>query len=39
VMVLSHSRQIFLRFSLSAAMDAFLRGHVLAFAAFGGVPR
>lgn len=39
VMVLSHSRQIFLRFFLSAAMDAFLRGHVLAFAAFGGVPR
>ena len=39
VMVLSHSRQIFLRFGLSAAMDAFLRGHVLAFAAFGGVPR
>lgn len=39
VMVLSHSRQIFLRFFLSAAMDAFLGGHVLAFAAFGGVPR
>jgi transposase len=39
VMVLSHSRQIFLRFFLSAAIDAFLRGHVLAFAAFGGVPR
>jgi transposase len=39
VMVLSHSRQIFLRFSLSAAMPSFLRGHVEAFAFFGGVPR
>lgn len=39
VMVLSHSRRIFLRFSLNARMDSFLRGHVLAFAAWGGVPR
>jgi transposase len=39
VMVLSHSRMIFLRFFLDARMDSFLRGHVLAFAAFGGVPR
>jgi len=39
VMVLSYSRRIFLRFSLNARMDCFLRGHVLAFAAFGGVPR
>jgi hypothetical protein len=39
VMVLSYSRRIFLRFSLNARMDSFLRGHVLAFAAFGGVPR
>ena len=38
-MVLSYSRRIFLRFSLNARMDSFLRGHVLAFAAFGGVPR
>ena len=39
VMVLSHSRQIFLRFFLDARMENFLRGHVAAFAAFGGVPR
>ena len=37
-MVLSYSRRIFLRFSLNARMDSFLRGHVLAFAEFGGVP-
>jgi len=39
VMVLSHSRQIFLRFCLDARMENFLRGHVAAFQAFGGVPR
>jgi transposase len=39
VMVLSHSRQIFLRFFLDARMENFLRGHVAAFAAFSGVPR
>jgi transposase len=39
VMVLSYSRQIFLRFFLDARMENFLRGHVGAFAAFGGVPR
>jgi len=39
VMVLSWSRQVFLRFYLSAAMAAFLRGHVEAFEFFGGVPR
>ena len=39
VMVLSHSRMVFLRFFLDARMDSFLRGHVLAFAAFGGVAR
>jgi transposase len=39
VMVLSHSRMVFLRFFLDARMDSFLSGHVLAFAAFGGVPR
>lgn len=39
VMVLSHSRMVFLRFFLDARIDAFLRGHVEAFAAFGGVPR
>jgi len=31
VMVLSHSRQIFLRFFLDARMENFLRGHVGAF--------
>jgi transposase len=39
VMVLSYSRRIFLRFSLNARMDSFLRGHMLAFVAFGGVAR
>ena len=39
VMVLSYSRRIFLRFFLDARMDSFLRGHVQAFAAFGGVAR
>jgi len=39
VLVLSWCRQIFLRFYLSAAMPSFLRGHVDAFAFFGGVPR
>ena len=39
VMVLSYSRWIFLRFFLDARMENFLRGHVGAFAAFGGVPR
>ena len=35
VMVLSYSRQIFLRFFLDARMDSFLRGHVEAFTALG----
>ena len=39
VMVLSYSRQIFLRFFLDARMESFLRGHVGAFAAWQGVPR
>ncbi|HEV2042846.1 MAG TPA: IS21 family transposase, partial [Casimicrobiaceae bacterium] len=39
VMVLSHSRHIFLRFSPDARMESFLRGHVAAFTAWGGVPR
>ena len=39
VMVLSHSRQIFLRFFLDARMESFLRGHLGAFTAWGGVPR
>lgn len=39
VMVLSWSRQVFLRFFLNAAMPSFLRGHVAAFEFFSGVPR
>lgn len=39
VIVLSYSRRIFLRFCLNAQMDSFLRGHVLAFIAFGGLAR
>ena len=39
VAVLSYSRRVFLRFCLNAQMDSFLRGHVLAFAAFGGLAR
>lgn len=39
VMVLSYSRRIFLRFTLDARMDSFLRGHVQAFTAWGGCPR
>jgi transposase len=39
VMVLSWSRQIFLRFFLNARMENFLRGHQAAFAAWGGSAR
>ena len=39
VIVLSWSRQIFLRFFLGQAMPCFLRGHVEAFEAWQGVPR
>ena len=39
VTVLSWSRQIFLRFYLGAHMENFLRGHVAAFEAWGGIPR
>ncbi len=39
VMVLAFSRRVFLRFYPSAQMGDFLRGHVAAFEAFGGVPR
>jgi transposase len=39
VMVLSYSRQIFLRFFLNARMENFLRGHVEAFEAWSGVPK
>ena len=39
VMVLSYSRQIFLRFFLDQRMENFLRGHQGAFRAWGGCPR
>jgi transposase len=39
VMVLSHSRMVFLRFFLDARIDSFLRGHVEAFASFNGCSR
>jgi transposase len=39
VCVLSYSRQIFLRFYLDQRIENFLRGHVAAFAVFGGLPR
>jgi transposase len=39
VMVLSWSRQVFLRFYLNQRMESFLRGHVAAFEAFGGCPK
>jgi len=39
VMVLSFSRQIFLRFYLNQQMENFLRGHVAAFAQWNGVPK
>lgn len=39
VMTLSYSRRVFLRFFFDAKMASFLRGHVDAFAFFGGVPR
>jgi transposase len=39
VMVLSWSRQIFLKFYLNQQMESFLRGHVSAFEFFAGVPK
>lgn len=39
VMVLSWSRQIFLRFYLNQQMENFLRGHVAAFESWQGVPK
>lgn len=39
VMVLSYSRQIYAVFTFDQTLESFLRGHVLAFTAFGGVPR
>jgi len=39
VVVLSYSRRLFLRFFPGASMPFFVRGHVEAFADFGGIPR
>ena len=39
VMVLSFSRQLFLRFYLDARMANFLRGHEAAFRAWNGLPK
>ena len=39
VIVLSYSRQVFLRFFLDAKMANFLRGHEAAFHAWGGLAR
>jgi transposase len=39
VMVLSYSRRLFVQFGMEQRMGAFLRGHLAAFEAFGGVPR
>jgi transposase len=39
LMVLSYSRALYLEFAFDQKMEGFLRGHVHAFAAFGGVPR
>jgi transposase len=39
VMVLSYSRDIFLRFFLNACLENFLRGHVGAFSTWRGLPR
>ncbi len=39
VMVLSYSRALFALFTLDQTLESFLRGHVAAFEAFGGVAR
>lgn len=39
VMVLSHSRHLYAVFTFDQTLESFLRGHVAAFRAFGGVPR
>ena len=39
VMVLSWSRQVFVKVFLDARMDSFLRGHIAAFQAWNGPPR
>jgi len=39
VLVLSWSRAVYARFALDQTLESFLRGHVEAFVALGGVPR
>jgi transposase len=39
VLVLSHSRALFARFALDQTLESFLRGHLHAFSALGGLPR
>ena len=39
VMTLVYSRMLFLRFFFDQTLESFLRGHVEAFASFGGAPR
>jgi transposase len=39
VLVLGWSRGMYARFFLDQTLDSFVRGHVLAFEALGGVPR
>jgi transposase len=39
VMVLSYSRMLYLEFTLSQSMEAFLAAHVHAFEFFGGTPK
>ena len=39
VLVLSWSRAVYARFALDQTLESFLRGHVEAFGALGGVPR
>src|SRR3989442_213690 len=39
VLVLSWSRAVYARFALDQPLESFLRGHVEAFTALGGVPR
>ena len=39
VLVLSWSRAVYARFALDETLESFLRGHVEAFHALGGVPR
>lgn len=39
VMVLSYSRMLYLEFTLSQKIDAFIQAHINAFRFFGGIPK